>query len=187
MALVPPLCVVGIGLGLGSEIAVDLGSVSTAHPEVAKGAFLLFLANLAGITFTACLVFLSQSYGTLKKAFQTLVSWFLGIALLCGPLTNSLQGFFITNRINLELHKIRQENLELFQQIQVRYVNVQLEVNTAYLTIIVLSPEGLLTDEKLQVTENRLFNSISSMGVKSMDLDIRIVPVKIREYKSITR
>jgi len=81
VALVPPLCVVGIGLGIGSELSANIGQVNITNLNVVEGAFLLFLVNLAGITFTACLVFLSQSYGNLKKAFQSIVIWLLIIAL----------------------------------------------------------------------------------------------------------
>ena len=59
VALVPPLCVVGIGLGIGEVLITEIGQAIFTDISVAEGAFLLFLANLAGITFTACVVFLS--------------------------------------------------------------------------------------------------------------------------------
>ena len=94
VALVPPLCVTGIGLGIGENIAGDISQIIVSNLTVSGGAFLLFLVNLAGITFTACLVFLSQSYGSLKKAFQTIIIWLLIIGLLCGPLTGSMNNLF---------------------------------------------------------------------------------------------
>ncbi len=72
VALVPPLCVTGIGLGIGKEMVAHIDTVAISYLDVSAGAFLLFIVNLAGITFTACLVFLSQSYGSLNKAFQTI-------------------------------------------------------------------------------------------------------------------
>lgn len=53
VALMPPLCVVGYGIG----IAVSLDSVKGL--QVASGGGLLFFTNLVAITFTAMLVFLS--------------------------------------------------------------------------------------------------------------------------------
>ncbi|YAF98212.1 MAG: DUF389 domain-containing protein [Nodularia sp. CChRGM 3473] len=53
VALMPPLCVVGYGIG----VAISLNSVKGL--QVASGGGLLFFTNLVAITFTAMLVFLS--------------------------------------------------------------------------------------------------------------------------------
>jgi uncharacterized hydrophobic protein (TIGR00271 family) len=53
VALMPPLCVVGYGIG----IAISLDSVKGL--QIARGGGLLFFTNLVAITFTAMLVFLS--------------------------------------------------------------------------------------------------------------------------------
>ncbi len=71
VALVPPLCVVGIGLALGKDAIIDIGLYFSRQGQVlhlASGAFLLFLTNLAGIIFCAGLVFLIQGYGNWQKA-----------------------------------------------------------------------------------------------------------------------
>ena len=52
VALMPPLCVVGYGIG----VAISLNSVQGI--QVASGGGLLFFTNLVAITFTAMLVFL---------------------------------------------------------------------------------------------------------------------------------
>ncbi|MGK7940524.1 MAG: DUF389 domain-containing protein [Crocosphaera sp.] len=187
VALVPPLCVVGIGLGIGSELAADLGKVSITNFNVSSGAFLLFLANLAGITFTACLVFLSQSYGSLKKSFQTITIWLLIMGILCGPLSNSLQEFFVSNRLNSEINKIRVEYPESWQETQIHHLSVDLKGSTAYVTILISAPEGSLHDEHLNQTKQRLFKIVSGMRVNAMDLNIRIIPVKTREYQGIIK
>ncbi len=186
VALVPPLCVTGIGLGIGDEIAGEIGTVVVSYLSVSAGAFLLFIVNLAGITFTACLIFLSQSYGSLNQAFQSIVIWLLIVGLLCGPLTNSMKEFVVTSRIGMELRKIRKENPKITNQTQIRHIGVQLEGTTAYVTILSAAPEGVLTDEYLESSEKRIFESVSKMGVKSMNLVIRIIPVQIKEYASIS-
>lgn len=58
VALMPPLCVVGYGVGL----AVSLNSAEGM--SVARGGGLLFLTNLVAITFTAMLVFLALHIDT---------------------------------------------------------------------------------------------------------------------------
>jgi uncharacterized hydrophobic protein (TIGR00271 family) len=58
-ALVPPLAVVGIGLGAWVvEFAELLGRVETAGGRIAGGALLLFLTNLVAITAAGGMVFL---------------------------------------------------------------------------------------------------------------------------------
>ncbi|ELS01695.1 putative membrane protein [Xenococcus sp. PCC 7305] len=187
VALVPPLCVVGIGLGIGEGIITEIGQTTFTDINVSEGAFLLFLANLAGITFTACVVFLSQAYGSIAKAFQALLIWLLIIVILIFPLNNSLREFFLSNQINQEINKIRIANPEIAEKTQTRYVHVQLEGTTAYIKILTIAPKGLLTDDYLKDAEQKIFDSISStQNVKAMDLDLRIIPVDIRHYQSVS-
>ena len=186
VALAPPLCVAGIGLGIGGEMAGEVSGVVVSNISVSEGAFLLFLSNLAGITFAACIVFLSQSYGNLNKVFRSLFIWFLILVLLCGPLTNSLKEFFIYNRVNLEILRLGKDNPEISRQTQILYVDVNLEGSTAYIKVLVNAPKGLLTDKHLESAKKRMFDSISAVGVKAMDLQIRVTPVATRDYKAIT-
>ena len=185
VALVPPLCVVGIGLGIGGELAAGIGRLSITILNVSAGAFLLFLANLAGITFTACLVFLSQSYGSFQKSFQTIVIWLLIMGILCGPLSNSLQEFFVSNRLGLEMNRMRVDYPEVWKNTQIHHLNVELKGSTAYVNILVSAPQGVVTDEHLELTKERLFRTVSGLAVNAMDLNIRILPVKLREYQGI--
>lgn len=48
VALVPPLCVVGIGLGVGESLAAGFSQITISDFRVSSGAFVLFLSNLAG-------------------------------------------------------------------------------------------------------------------------------------------
>ena len=186
VALVPPLCVVGIGLGVGENLTGQIDKFVISNLSVSSGAFLLFLANAAGIIFTACVVFISQSYGNLQKSFDKLVIWALIMALLCGPLTNSLQEFIISNRVGLEMRNIRVEKPDFWQESQIRYIGVALVGGTAYITFLINAPESLLTDEHLEYVQTRLFDAVSKMGIQAMDLNVRIIPVQIREYQSIS-
>ena len=94
VALAPPLCVVGIGMGIGDDIAAEIDLAMVINLSVSSGAFLLFLTNLTGIILTVCMVFLALSYGSVNKALQSLLIWFLITTLLSVPLTNSLKEVF---------------------------------------------------------------------------------------------
>ncbi len=66
VALVPPLCVAGIGLGLHDDIGVSVESMVPMGigSQVTTGALLLFCANLIGITVAASLVFCGSGTAT---------------------------------------------------------------------------------------------------------------------------
>ncbi len=189
VALAPPLCVVGIGLGIGDDLAAMIEQVMVINIRVASGAFLLFLTNLTGIILTGCLVFLALSYGNLNKALQSLLIWFLMMALLSVPLTNSLKEVFLAHQVSLEIKKIRRDNPEIANQDQIRHLSVLLEDTTASITILAMMPESLVTDEHtdefLESTEKRIFDSVLKMGVTEMEINITIVPVQrtYRKYK----
>lgn len=59
VALMPPLCVVGYGIG----VAISPDIVGTGGFQVARGGGLLFLTNLAAITLMSMLVFLALNIG----------------------------------------------------------------------------------------------------------------------------
>ncbi|MEW6125833.1 MAG: DUF389 domain-containing protein [Acidobacteriota bacterium] len=58
VALMPPLCVIGYGMGIALSVSGSEGM------QVARGGGLLFLTNLVAITFTAMIVFLALHIGT---------------------------------------------------------------------------------------------------------------------------
>ena len=192
VALAPPLCVVGIGMGIGDDIAAEIDLTMLINLSVSSGAFLLFLTNLTGIILTACLVFLALSYGSVNKALQSLLIWFLIMALLSVPLTNSLKEVFLANRVSLEIKKIRREDPEREQKNQIRHIGVRLEDTTAYITIFIIGIESLTDedmDERINSYEKRVLDSISNMGVTGMKIKIRYAPIQIRyrEYKRRNR
>ncbi len=187
VALVPPLCVVGIGIGMGDELTVQVGHIVVTSINVSSGAFLLFLANLGGITIAASIVFLSQSYGSLRRSLNLTLIWVLMVALLCAPLNNALKEFLINSRIQADIEIIRSEHLEISQKSKIRYINVQLKGTKVYIQVMTFAPKGLITDEYIQTIRERLFDSLSKMGVQSIEVVVQVVPVEIKEYRFISK
>ena len=73
VALVPPLSVTGIGLGLGNI-------------DVIYGSFLLFVTNLVGITLSAALTFIVLGYAPVKKAKKGIFYTTILMVLITIPL-----------------------------------------------------------------------------------------------------
>jgi uncharacterized hydrophobic protein (TIGR00271 family) len=76
VALVPPLSVIGIGLGWG-EVSVALGS------------FLLFITNLVGITLAAAVTFIFLGYSPIKRAKKGIITVSVLLTLISIPLSFS--------------------------------------------------------------------------------------------------
>ena len=182
VALVPPLCVVGIGLGIGGELATTYDRLTVTNIDASTGAFLLFFTNLSAIIFTACLVFLSQSYGSLKKGFNAALVWLLIMIILFGPLSHSLSEFLLVNRVKLSIREFRTEHPEISSQTRVHHVNVEVVRATANILIIGSAPHGVITDEYLADAEQKIFDDISGFGIDTMNMRMRISPVTIVEH-----
>jgi len=59
VALVPPLCAVGITLAMGEEMSIEVGLARETY--TANGPFFLYLTNFLGIVFAGSLVFLGAA------------------------------------------------------------------------------------------------------------------------------
>jgi uncharacterized hydrophobic protein (TIGR00271 family) len=68
VALMPPLCVVGYGVGIILSLNAEDGS------RIARGGMLLFLTNLVAIIFTAMVVFVTLHINT-DKVKESVLEW----------------------------------------------------------------------------------------------------------------
>lgn len=110
VALVPPLAVVGIGLGLGRRATADVGmsfreiGLFDGGSDIAAGAFVLFLTNLVAIILVAGIVMSYQGYGRWRRGITGLIAVAAASALLMQPLSQ-------------ETHKLRvkSKTLRLFK------------------------------------------------------------------------
>ena len=109
VALVPPLCVSGIGLTLGSEMVAVFGrgTVAGLTNQIAEGSFLLFLANLIGITVTSLVVFLLQRYGSFRSCWRNLLVWLGLLGLLSLPLSSALHDFSVRQQMDAEFGRFK--------------------------------------------------------------------------------
>lgn len=104
VALVPPLCVVGIGIGWWDW-------------HIVSGAMLLFLTNLVGISLAAALTFLLLGYAPLVRARRSLLVSLCLMLLLAVPLAWSFEGMARVWRIEQLLSSaefvVEQQSLSL--------------------------------------------------------------------------
>ncbi|NPA29431.1 MAG: DUF389 domain-containing protein [Epsilonproteobacteria bacterium] len=94
VALVPPLCVAGIGAGWGSWL-------------IFNNAFLLFLANIAGIVVAAGATFYLLGYASQRYASAAFVVKLLMVALIAVPLWLSTRTLVEEERIYKAFEKVQ--------------------------------------------------------------------------------
>ncbi len=196
VALVPPLCVTGIGLMLEPEVGARLtkGVIGGLSQEVAGGSFMLFLANLIGITVAGSLTLLSQSYGSLLRSWKALLAWIAIICVICMPLSTSLKKFMLVKQVEKELAGLGanwQEtsssvsNSKTIKKMQIRYINIALKGKTAIMDLVINAPEGTLDDQKVSSMNRIIFKSLKNLGIKELKANTRVVPVRVNRYKEI--
>jgi uncharacterized membrane protein len=113
VALVPPLCVSGIGIGW-------------LNYEVFYGAMLLFLTNLTGIIMAAGISFMILGFAPFSRAKKGIFISFLLVAIISVPLILSFENMQKMAEVKKQL---RSQNYEISGHVlQLR--NIKLRVGT---------------------------------------------------------
>ena len=195
VALVPPLCVCGIGLSMGNEVVAVFGrgTVAGITNQISEGSFLLFLANLIGITVASLFVFLVQRYGSVLQCWRNLVLWLGLLGLLCIPLSSALHDFSIKQDIESKFDafkagqvrqlKLTRENPYLWQRVRLLFSNVRVNNNNATVDLVFSAPKGVLTED----IANNLSSAFVERGKEEFGLDdikitISVIPNQINKF-----
>ena len=173
VALVPPLCVTGIGL-------------ATNNYQLSSGSFVLFLTNLVGIITSAELVFLFQSYGSWKKGIWGLLILALSIIPISVPLGFTFQKMIADNQIN---HALFKYNRLYDNRVQSKITAVEVDIKKpgelSVLVDVIREPEGILESNEEDVKQGlEVVRQFLSQEVgKPVHLRVRVFPVEILDYE----
>ena len=196
VALVPPLCVAGIGLTLGNEVIAVFGrgTIAGLTNQVAEGSFLLFLANLIGIAVASLLVFLIQGYGSLTRCWKNLCIWFGFLGLLCIPLSSALRDFRITQGLDSEFRRfksgqvqqfrIAQKNIYLWQRVRLLYSNVRVKKRMVDLDLVLNAPEELMTNAVMEDLYDHILIRVKEFGLSQVNLNLSVIPNRSYRFQS---
>ena len=194
VALVPPLCVSGIGLTLGSEMVAVFGrgTVAGLTNQIAEGSFLLFLANLIGITVTSLVVFLLQRYGSLRTCWRNLLVWLGLLGLLSMPLSSALHDFSVRQQMDavfahvksgrLKRVAIAQGNPRLWSRVRLTYSNVSVVDNKATLDLVLNAPEDFLNQSVMNSLNQQMLNRAKEFGLEDLDMNISVIPNRVYKF-----
>ena len=194
VALVPPLCVSGIGLTLGSEMVAVFGrgTVAGLTNQIAEGSFLLFLANLIGITVTSLVVFLLQRYGSFRSCWRNLLVWLGLLGLLSLPLSSALHDFSVRQEMDavfgrfkagqLKRVAIAQSNPRIWSKVRLMYSNVSVVGNKARLDLVLNAPEDFLNQSLMDDFYQRMLKRANDFGLADLDVNISVIPNRVYKF-----
>ena len=194
VALVPPLCVSGIGLTLGSEMVAVFGrgTVAGLTNQIAEGSFLLFLANLIGITVTSLVVFLLQRYGSFRSCWRNLLVWLGLLGLLSLPLSSALHDFSVRQQMDAEFGRFKagqlkrvalaRGNQRLWSKVRLMYSSVSVVNNKARLDIVLNAPEDILDQSFMNDVNQQMLKRAKDFGLDDLDVNISVIPNRVYKF-----
>ncbi len=139
VALMPPICVIGLGL-------------SQADWLLSRGATLLYLTNLLGITLSCMLIFLIAGYTPLARA-QKALGWTLVLtAILLIPLSASFVDLINHARLEASLKQALVNKTNTFQQMELVKSKANWSSNPPQVRLTVRSKK-ILTPKQVQLLE----------------------------------
>ena len=145
VALVPPLSVTGIGIGLGDF-------------DVIYGSFLLFSTNLVGIALSAALTFIVLGFSPVKRAKKGIAYASIMMAIIAVPLVISFKHIVETNDFYNKLKTIK--TMEINQKtIELKILNIQTKNDLVSIDIDAISA-NMISKEDLKAIKANIEKTI---------------------------
>jgi uncharacterized hydrophobic protein (TIGR00271 family) len=160
VALVPPLSVIGIGLALPSR-------------DVALGASLTLLTNLAGIVFSGALIFIWQGYGTAERAKRGLTLSVAALALLGLPLGLSFQNLAWQQRTRTRIYRLVEQAAARNDDFSVSGLAVQRQQGYLQLYLELSAMPQTITEAEI----NQLHQMLETDLEQGIDLQVDVLPI----------
>ena len=150
VALVPPLSVMGIGLGW-------------ADMNMVFGAFLLFITNLVGITISAALTFLVLGYSAVHRAKKGVFYTFIILAIITVPLVLSFNKALEQNNI-----------YELVQNKTFSINNKNITLDISYIDLSTALPTLHINTYSLDVLEKKDLLELKDRLQQKLRRDVKL-------------
>ncbi|WP_207561727.1 TIGR00341 family protein [Sulfurimonas aquatica] len=140
VALVPPLSVTGIGIGLGSF-------------DVIYGSFLLFITNLIGITLSAALTFIVLGYSPVTTAKKGIYYTSVLLTIITIPLIFSFADMIEKNKYMSDLESVKSIILHE-EKIELNIYDVKLNNDVLVVDLQSISEKPLTHEEYVKIKQS---------------------------------
>lgn len=157
VALVPPLCVVGIGFALHEQ-------------SIWTGALLLYATNMVGITFAGALVFFSLGYIPLNQARKGLLISAFSVILLIVPLAYSMHELVLENQLSSKIQNILKRT-QTFKGLYLQDVEVKLFRKPMSVVATVISSQSQISFKQVKLVQDFLEKETN----RSISFKLRII------------
>ena len=173
VALVPPLCTVGIALALGNKASTDVGLA--IEGVSARGPFLLYLTNIFGIVLAASLVFFCQYFRRHLSAMLALGLTLSCLLIVVPSLGISMDNLLVRNQVHRSLTVETRELLLVDRDVRFTNLSVRFARGVAFVRADIVAAPGLLTQE----TINSIRYKMSERVKMPVNLEFSIIPETI--------
>lgn len=179
VALVPPLCTVGIALSLGQKAGTDIGfAMGTGG---ARGPFLLYLTNIFGIVLSAALLFFLQYFRRQTTAFAALVLIGSCLLLVIPPLGVSMDNLLVRNLVHRSLTVKTQELVLADRDVRFSNLTIRLKKGMTFVRADLVAAPGILNQEVV----DSIRDNISELIGMPVILEFSIIPETIISSSSV--
>jgi uncharacterized hydrophobic protein (TIGR00271 family) len=173
VALVPPLCTVGIALSLGHKAGTDIGfAMGTVS---ARGPLLLYVTNVFGIVLSASLIFFLQYFRRHISAFVALVVIASCLLLVIPPLGVSMDNLLVRNLVHRSLTVTTQELVLADRDVRFSNLSIRFKNGAAFVRADLVAAPGVLT----QGVVDSIRDDISERIEMPVVLEFSIIPETI--------
>lgn len=154
VALVPPLCTVGVAMAVGKDVSAEIGmDVESFDP---LGPLLLYITNFIGIVFSASIVFFWQYFKKQLRSILILMFTLIGLTIVVYPLGISMKNLMIRNQIRRNLTVIAIDLLPDYTNVRLRNLTVRIGKEVILVKANAIAPPGVITESFIHETRNRL-------------------------------
>ncbi|MEB3356258.1 MAG: DUF389 domain-containing protein [Synechococcales bacterium] len=140
VALMPPICVVGLGLAQGDW-------------ALSQGAALLYVTNLLGITLACMIAFLAAGYTPIMRARRGLGLATAFTSLLLVPLGISFFNLVQQTRLEDSIRTALVNSTTTFQRLQLVSSKINWQTSPPEVTLVVASSKEPLTPKQVRLLE----------------------------------
>lgn len=176
VALVPPLCTIGISIAIRNDVNVEIGESYDNFDTI--GPLLLYVTNFIGILFMASMVFFFQYFKKNLKALLSLAIAMVFLGLIIIPLGFRMKNLLIRNKIRRNLTELAISLLpENYTKTRLQNLSVRIRKEYVFVRADAKAERGIITQEFINELQDKLSENIG----KPVILEVGII------YESVLR
>lgn len=173
VALVPPLCTVGIALSFGQDARPEAGQPIEIFS--ARGPLLLYLTNIIGIVLAAGLVFWFKCFRRRLKSIPMLAAVAASLLLVIPPLGLGMDNLLIRNQIRRSLSVEASKAFPESARLRLTELHVRIRQGRVWVKGGAIGDASLVTQARL----DKMRDLIEDIVDKPVEMEFSIVPETI--------